>query len=205
MTIFSIIPKSQLEGVQRLDAEYYQPEYLEIKNKLLKLKSQYLLNFSKFVRCGPFGSNLLCETYIPDGVVVIRPFNLNSLNANSGDLVSINKQDCMNQHLNIYSNEDVFFSRVGDVRFGIAQGFTGEITISPNIVAVRTNEKLDPYFLTLFLGTKYGYLQVLRGLKVVAQPTIQTEDVRKILIPQFNINLQHRLANYLRISFKERK
>ncbi|MBU0999197.1 hypothetical protein KKG24_02720, partial [Patescibacteria group bacterium] len=31
---FSIIKKSQLEGALRLDAEYYQPEYLELDRKL---------------------------------------------------------------------------------------------------------------------------------------------------------------------------
>ena len=29
MSTYSIIKKSQLEGAKRLDAEYYQPEYLE--------------------------------------------------------------------------------------------------------------------------------------------------------------------------------
>ncbi len=31
--MFSIIKKSQLEGANRLDAEYYQPEYLEYVKK----------------------------------------------------------------------------------------------------------------------------------------------------------------------------
>jgi len=34
MTTYSIIQKSQLEGALRLDAEYYQPEYLELIKKL---------------------------------------------------------------------------------------------------------------------------------------------------------------------------
>jgi len=31
MITYSIIQKLQLEGALRLDAEYYQPEYLEVK------------------------------------------------------------------------------------------------------------------------------------------------------------------------------
>ena len=34
MAVFSIIQKSQLEGAHRLDAEYYQPEYLDCKKKI---------------------------------------------------------------------------------------------------------------------------------------------------------------------------
>ena len=32
MNVFSTIKKSELEGSLRIDAEYYQPEYLESKN-----------------------------------------------------------------------------------------------------------------------------------------------------------------------------
>src|SRR3990167_9056075 len=36
MTIFSIIQRSQLEGAKRLDAKYYQPEYLQIRDLVSK-------------------------------------------------------------------------------------------------------------------------------------------------------------------------
>lgn len=36
---YSIIQKSQLEGALRIDAEYYQPEYLELVDNLKKLKA----------------------------------------------------------------------------------------------------------------------------------------------------------------------
>ncbi|MBT9145152.1 MAG: hypothetical protein DDT42_01022 [candidate division WS2 bacterium] len=39
MVVWSIIQKSQLEGTHRLDAEYYQPEYLEILKNLNRLKA----------------------------------------------------------------------------------------------------------------------------------------------------------------------
>ena len=34
MITYSIIKKSELEGALRLDAEYYQPEYLNINSKI---------------------------------------------------------------------------------------------------------------------------------------------------------------------------
>ena len=46
MITFSIIQKSQLEGALRLDAEYYQPEYLENDRKLRKVDFDYLQKFS---------------------------------------------------------------------------------------------------------------------------------------------------------------
>ncbi|MEK6897659.1 MAG: hypothetical protein AABW93_03960, partial [Nanoarchaeota archaeon] len=49
MIIHSIIKKSQLEGALRLDAEYYQPEYLELEKKFTKLETKTLEEISKSI------------------------------------------------------------------------------------------------------------------------------------------------------------
>ncbi len=46
MAVFSIILKSQLEGAKRLDAEYYQPEFLAVAEKISKFGFDILQNFS---------------------------------------------------------------------------------------------------------------------------------------------------------------
>jgi hypothetical protein len=51
---------------------------------------------------------------------------------------------------------------------------------------VRTNnEKLNPYYATVFFNTKYGFPQIERGLKIVAQPTIQTDLIADLKIVLF--------------------
>lgn len=45
--IYSIIQKSQLEGTSRLDAEYYQPEYLEAERKLRAISHEILENIAE--------------------------------------------------------------------------------------------------------------------------------------------------------------
>ena len=52
MATYSIIQKSQLEGAHRLDAEYYQPEYLHIQ-KLLSGSSSTLLKDVATITTGP--------------------------------------------------------------------------------------------------------------------------------------------------------
>ena len=49
MTTFSIIQKSQLEGARRLDAEYYQPEYLDLEKKFNALNVKTIEEISKSV------------------------------------------------------------------------------------------------------------------------------------------------------------
>ncbi len=53
MITYSIIQKSQLEGAKRMDAEYYQPEYLLMKNKLIKYKKLVPLCKIADIKTGP--------------------------------------------------------------------------------------------------------------------------------------------------------
>jgi len=55
---YSIIKKSQLEGALRLDAEYYQPEYLDAANKITGIKYTTIKKLAEKVFSGPFGSTL---------------------------------------------------------------------------------------------------------------------------------------------------
>ena len=68
MAVYSIIKRSQLEGAHRLDAEYYQPEYLDLERKI-KASGSYKLwrdIEGKFIT-GPFGSEFNVENYVTDG------------------------------------------------------------------------------------------------------------------------------------------
>ena len=125
----------------------------------------------------------MCDTYLENGVVVARPFNLINYSLERENLVYIDEKDCLKKNLKLYQKEDIFFSRVGDVRCGIVPEFDKKITISPNIIAVKVNkEKINPYYATIFFNSKYGFPQITRGLKVVAQPTIQTNLISKLKI-----------------------
>lgn len=72
MAVFSIIQKSQLEGANRLDAEYYQPEYLEL-DKVWKRAKLILSDVADCVSGFAFPS----EDLIPnEGTPVIKMNNL---------------------------------------------------------------------------------------------------------------------------------
>jgi len=166
----------------RIDGEYYHPSFLDLESKIENLKNEPFGNLVKEIRCGPFGSTVLKDTYLDDGVIVARPFNLINYSLERGNLVFIDEAD-LKKGLRVYQEGDIFFSRVGDVHCGIVPKFDKKITISPNIIAVKVKkEKVNPYFATIFFNSKYGFPQIVRGLKVVAQPTIQTDLVAKLRI-----------------------
>lgn len=201
MADIGVAKLSNVEEHHRLDAEFYKPKYLELDSVLKRINCYKLVSLSKEIRCGPFGSTVLCETYIPNGIPLIRPFNLQNMRID-GEIVYITKEDITQKDLGTYKNEDIFFSRVGDIRSGLVYGFDDEVTISPNIIAVRVNKsKINPYYLIAFLNTYYGFMQIEKGLKIVAQPTIETDAVRNILIPLLDDDTQFYAENTIKSAF----
>jgi len=70
---YSIIQKSQLEGALRLDAEYYQPEYLELDEILNKLGFMTLGQISSIITDGDHGNPEYSEK---EGIPYIKSENM---------------------------------------------------------------------------------------------------------------------------------
>jgi len=202
MAVWSEVKYSRTTQSSRLDAEYWKLEYLRLEESLEQAKCVRLGDLVDFVRCGPFGSNLLCETYIPDGVIVLRPFNIKCMSLERENLVSISRDDCLKQGLHFYRHGDVAFSRVGDVRVGIIPDYGKDVTISPNIIVARPKSKLiNPFYLTAFMNSSLGLKQLERALKVVAQPTISIDIVKNLSIPLIEKRRQEQVQKKLENAF----
>ena len=182
----------------RLEAEYYRPDFLALEKKLNELNARPFGDYVNNIKCGPFGSTILCDTYNEGGVIVARPFNIKEYNLENENLAYITEKDCIDKGLDLYKEGDIFFSRVGDVRCGVVPLLENKVTISPNIIAVNTNkDKLNPYYATIFFNTKYGFAQLVRNMKVVAQPTIPTDAIKLLKICLFQNGLQKKIESLL--------
>ncbi|MBI4654867.1 MAG: restriction endonuclease subunit S [Nitrospirae bacterium] len=187
----SVVESFELRESTRIEAEYYQPKYLRIESQLKKYITESMGNLVDEIRCGPFGSTILSDTYVESGVIVARPFNIKNFSLEYENLVYINEKDCFEKNLKFYSEGDIFFSRVGDVRCGVVPKFNQKITISPNIIAVKIDrKKLNPYYVAIFFNSKYGFPQIERALKVVAQPTISTDLIKNLKVVLFSKEFQ---------------
>jgi len=68
----SIIQKSQLESAHRLDAEYYQPEYLNLMNNFRRVKNiNSLKNITKQIVSGSY-----IDRYFNEGSIYLRVNNI---------------------------------------------------------------------------------------------------------------------------------
>lgn len=163
----------------RLEAEYYSREYLSLESKLSECVT--LEELSTNISCGPFGSNLLDSEYTDSGVLVVRPFNLKNFVVEDDNLVYISEKLVRFNNLKLYEQGTLLFSRVGDIKIGMLNKDIA--TISPNLIAVKLKNKYLSKFLAVFFNTRLGFAQIKRELKIMAQPTISTDIIKKLKVP----------------------
>jgi len=184
----------------RIEAEYYKKSYLDLEKTVSKYPM--LKEFKPKIICGPFGSNLLDTLYKDCGILVVRPFNLKDFKVADDNLVFIAEQDIRENNLKSINKGAVLFSRVGDVKIGM---LTDErATISPNIISLEMkSNKLLPEYIVSYFHTKYGMLQIVRELKISAQPTISTEIIGKLRIPNFSHEFQSEVKKCVNTSHQQ--
>lgn len=190
-----ILPESILE---RLDPLPYKREYVELTQKLNKQKTQKLHKICDTVKCGPFGSTVLAETYSDNGVLYLRPVNISENKFLGTDVVFLSYRDIEEKKLDLFCSNDLFFARVGNPSISKVSSRYDKITISPNIVAVKVGNKIDSDYLWMFLSSKYGIYQVERMLKTVAQPTTSTETIKEIDVLISSVEIQKYIGDKVR-------
>src|SRR3989344_6135931 len=158
MAVFSIIQKSQLEGAHRLDAEYYQPEFLEAKRAILSLP-HILLKDVAFITDGEHGS----VDFLNDGVKYLTAENVQQGFLDLQDIRFVSKQvDERNKRASLKTC-DVVLSIKGTVGQA-AIVFEDDLPANMNrdVARIHVMEKINPFFLAAFLNSKLGLGQTLR-------------------------------------------
>ena len=193
MITYSIIKKSQLEGAKRLDAEYYQPEYLELTSKLKKQNSKPLGDIATIA----YGTTPSGGIFEPNGIPFIRSQNFSNVLVDKSDIVfCTEKFNNQNKKTSIKPG-DVLFAAVGATigQLAIVQDEIKEGNINQNIARVRIIDKdINPYFVGLFFSSKPGQLQIERLTTGNAQPYLNSEHFRSFLVPVFNKDMQKTIA-----------
>lgn len=199
---YSIIQKSQLEGASRLDAEYFQPEYLEIEKRLNKTGSiDSLGSFkSKFIT-GPFGSEFNVENYVVDGKYrYVRGKDVKEFFIQDNDNVYVPQKDFERLKKYALEKEDILISVVGTL------GNTSivEESIIPAIFSCKStifrSKSINPYYFITYLNSYYGKSLLQRCGRGHVQIGLNINDLRNlpVFIPsdnfQRNIELLVKLA-----------
>lgn len=178
--LVSIINRNDLRRFNRLDAEYYQPQYLEYLSILNKLQPVRLGDYAK----------------VTDGIHTSIDYDINSnirclsaqsvkegfINTTANSFIS-KEQHEKNSKTNLREG-DVILSSVGTI--GNCSVITKDILPSNadrHVGIIRIEKELNPYFISAFLNSKYGYFQSIREATGNVQLNLFIDKMNEILVP----------------------
>lgn len=182
MIAYSIIQKSQLEGAHRLDAEYYQPEYLEIIYNLLKIKNTSLGGITQRITQGPN------PIFTESGKSSLNGRNIKNLRVIVEDSNYVSEQEFEKYKNFKVKQDDILITLKGLGSIG-KTGYVFQQTeaiFSRDIGLIRLNNPDLSKFIFAFLLSKYGSKQIERASSGgTGQLTLATTALKQIIIPQF--------------------
>ena len=199
MIAYSIIQKSQLESAHRLDAEYYQAEYLESQNQLMALKTRILSSACK-VTDG--NHSRISENFSKSGVRYLRGHDLTDFFISNVDPIFIPNEIYINLGRSHIFHEDVLVSIVGTIGLvSIVARPLNKLTGNCKI-AILHSKKIDPWFLAIFLASKYGQNQIHRKVAGAVQTGIILKDLSTTLIPIVDETEQNKIREIATKAFQ---
>lgn len=197
--VFSIIYKSQLESTKRLDAEYYQPEFLDLIKKIESTNSwKYWRDIKGQFITGPFGSEFNVSNYVVNGEFrYVRGKDVKDFFLLDDDNVYIPKLDF--ERLKKYSLKpgDILISVVGTLGNVCIVDDSIESAIFSCKSTIFRSEKINPYYLTTFLNSDSGKKLLSQKVRGALQTGLNIEDLRSVIIYIPSNEIQEDIASII--------
>jgi restriction endonuclease S subunit len=200
---YSIVMRRDIENTSyRLDAEYYQPVFLQAENKLKSKEWDYLSNLSESIKS--FGAYSLCNQveYLEKGVPFLRCKDIKNGRIDFSDVLFVSHDSNRLLWKSEVKPKTVLFTMSGTV--GNCAIATEEITYPINsnqdIAKIVTNERLNPYFFSVFLQSSYGEKQVYRLPIGSVQQHIFLWQLEKLVVPVFHAHFQNYIEHVFKLS-----
>ena len=201
---YSIIQKSQLESAKRLDAEYYQPEFLEVERKLGTVKTTTIENISESVV--NFGAYSLCN-YIKwqdDGVPYLNVQNIMDGYIDFEDVKFIDdKVDNILKKSKVKEGQ-VIITMAGTIgNAAVAYNIPPKVNSNQATAKITLKENFSPFYLVAFLSSYYGRSQTEREIVSSVQPNIFLFQIKNFKVPIASKNRQKEIEKIYRSGLDE--
>ena len=179
MAVWSQISTSNLVGAIRLDAEFWQPKYLQKEASIRASKHTNLGSLVTTFKKGIF--YILAKEYSDSGVPFFRSSNVGSILPVEEGMAFITEKKHAAEYKTALSTGDLMIVKTGKSGASVVLGES--CNVSQDIVAVKlAKDRVNPYYLSVFLNTIYGKSEMDRWFQGQVQPHLSLEDARKIWI-----------------------
>lgn len=182
--LFSIVQKSQLEGAYRIDAEYFQPECLEVEKKLSRITTKRIDEISSSVV--NFGAYSLCNyiTWRDSGIPYLNVENIKEGYIDFENVKFID--DKVNEILSKSKVKEgqIILPMAGTIgNAAVAYKVPTKINSNQATAKITLKHNFSPFYVTAFLNSSYGKLQIKREIISSVQPNIFLWQIKNFQIP----------------------
>lgn len=182
MAVWSTLTMSTLAPGMRLDAEYYQPRYLQLLERLRAVACRPLdriANVTDGIHSSPDEVEEGGIRYLSAKCVKDNDFSI-------GDTLSISDSQHLANPRTSLRVDDVLITTVGTI--GNAAVVQPDLLPANadrhlGIIRIKEGESTDPYFLAGFLNSEFGRFQSLREATGSVQLNLFIEKIKTLLIP----------------------
>lgn len=194
MAVWNSVSLSELRGTFRLDAEFWQPQFVEVEETLLEQPHERLGELVTSIRKGVF--NILADSYVEEGVPFYRSSNVGKIFPKEGGLAFITPKRHMEESKTGLNRGDIMLAKTGKEAASVV--LREECNVSQDVVAIRPNrQRINPFYLAVFLNTRFGILQMQRWFQGQVQAHLSLPDARQVLValpsPRFQEKIESKI------------
>ncbi|RJQ40141.1 MAG: restriction endonuclease subunit S [Nitrospiraceae bacterium] len=182
---FSVVNFGDVDLGNRIDAEYFQPTYLYIENKLIEKHATPLRAFCYITGSAfyPAATHLYetgdltfirCVDCIPYPIITSR----------QDDLFEKIPQAFADEHKNIkrLTKGEIVITKVGTPCYASIIHDINDVALSRTVLGLKHIKNINPYYLVAFLRSKYGFLQLFRERELTIQFQLTLDRVGNVLV-----------------------
>ena len=202
MAVWNEVPLSEIEH-NRVDSEFYRPEFICIDKKLSNFNNTFLKNISKKIDVGHVGS--MVQYYRKKGISLIQTHQVNEFFLDLNNCVKITSEFHERLKKSQIKKGNILIARSGS--FGKASIYIEEKTInSADIIIIDIEESIiKKGFLLAFLNSKYGSKQLIRFASGGVQGHVNLKILEGYIIPIFHDSEQDYISNLVYKSYELKK
>ena len=192
MAVWSKISTSDLVGAVRLDAEFWQPYYLEKEKTVRSSEHVSLGSLVSTFKKGIF--YILAKEYSKKGVPFYRSSNVGAILPKEENITYITEKKHRDEYKTALVTGDVMIVKTG--KSGASVVVKDRCNVSQDVISVKVNrERINPYYLAVYLNTRFGFSEMNRWFQGQVQPHLSLEDARRILVPLIQVPEQQKIED----------
>ena len=191
----SEVKLSEIDLGDRMDADYFEKNNLHIEQMLRKVRAKELRGFAYFVASAFYPA--ATQLYSIGDTPFIR-----CVDCINYPLITKRQDDTFekipmsfvleNDGINLLNRNDIVITKVGSPCYASLVYEHNVVALSRTVMGLKNINGINPFYLLVFLRSKYGFSQLLRARELTIQYQLTLERVKRIriFVPEESLQLQ---------------